>query len=528
VSAQGGAPDRLARRVARNSAVGLGAQGALKLLSLAFSVLVVRQLGAATYGQYAAVLAYGAVFVIFADLGLSVDAVRHVALARAEPAGDGRIADLYANLLGLRLILSLGTAALIVGSAWLTGRPPLFLGALALGAIGLVLYSAQGAASALLAGYERLDLAAGAQVVYQLTFVVVGAGALLLHTGYYGLIVANLLGIGAITGMCLSATRRLGVRPGRLTPTAWPALLRASLPFAVIGFTLGLSYKFDSVVLNIFRGDAETGYYNAAYNLVFSAVVLSNVVNSALYPSLTRQAAADPSALPRIYERALGYLMLLALPITFGTWAVAERLVPMLFSAAYGPTVAALRIVIWVTPLMYASEFLGYVVVVRGEEGRVARAILASTGVNVAVNLVVVPRFGLLGAAALTVATEVLLVGQYLWLLRALVRQMNGARVLGRPLLAAALMAVVLLALRQAPLSVQLATGALVYAALVVVLGVVGDAEIRFLAPLVPALPVLPALPFLPRGGKGGDRAPVGGARVPAAPSGGDGGAGDA
>src|SRR5258708_1182914 len=308
----------------------MGAQLAIKLLSFGFTVLVVRRLGAETYGQYVAVLAFGAIFVIFADLGLSVYSVRQVAVWREDPDGPGRIADLYANILGLRLILSIGTAAIIIASAWLTGRPTIFIGAVALGAIGLVMYSVQGAAVAMLSGYERLDLSSGSQVVYHLTFVAVGAAALLLRTGYSGLIVANLLGIACITVICLNATRRLGIRPGRMTPEIWPSLLRAGLPFAVIGFTLGVSYKFDSVLLNIFRGDAETGYYNAAYNLVFSAVVLSNVLNSALYPSLTRQSAADPAALPRIYERALGYLMLIALPIAFGTWAVADRLVPFL------------------------------------------------------------------------------------------------------------------------------------------------------------------------------------------------------
>ena len=115
--------------------------------------------------------------------------------------------------------------------------------------------------------------------------------------------------------------------------------------------------------------------------------------------------------------------MVISLPIAAGIWAVADELVPLLFTTAYLPAAPVLRVVIWAVPLMFASEFLGYVAVIRGEEGRVARSVAISTGVNVALNLILVPRFGLPAAAAMTVATELVLVGQYLWLLRAELRQ---------------------------------------------------------------------------------------------------------
>ena len=305
-------------------------------------------------------------------------------------------------MLVLRLLLSLLASVLMIGAAFLTERPFVVVGAIALGAIGLMLYGVQGASDAVLAGFERLDLSAGAKVLNQAGFVLVGGLALWLGLGYYGLILANLIGVALMTAVCVRGVRRLGVRPGAAVPAAWPSLLRASVPFGLIAFTLGLSYKFDSLLLSLFRGDAETGYYNAAYNLVFSATVLSNVINVALYPAMTRQAVNAPESLPDTYGRAFRYLMAISLPIAMGTWAFADQLVPFLFTSAYAAAAPALRIVIWAAPLMFASEFLGYVVVIRGEESRVARSVIISTGLNVALNLYLVPRFGLLAAAAMT------------------------------------------------------------------------------------------------------------------------------
>ena len=70
---------QFSRIVARNSAFGMAAQLTIKVLSFGFTVLIVRQLGAADFGQYAAVLAFGGLFVFVADLGLSPYAVREVA-----------------------------------------------------------------------------------------------------------------------------------------------------------------------------------------------------------------------------------------------------------------------------------------------------------------------------------------------------------------------------------------------------------------------------------------------------------------
>jgi O-antigen/teichoic acid export membrane protein len=468
--------------VVRNSVFGIAAQLAIKVLSFAFSVLIVRNLGAATYGQYTGVLAFGALFIFIADLGLSPFTVREVARLRDAADGMERSRQLFSDVLVLRMLLSLLASGLVIGTALLTGRPSVMVIAIALGNIGLLLYSLQGTSDSFLAGFERLDLSAGSKVSYQLVFVLVGSLMLWMEFGYYGLIFANLLGIALMTYVCWRGVRALGMRFARPKPGNWFMLLRASIPFGVVGFTLGLSYKFDSVLLNIFRSDVETGYYNAAYSLVFSTAVLSNAINTALYPSLARQAASMSHNLSSIYSRALRYLMVLSFPIAVGASALADQIVLFLFGLAYGPAALALKIVIWVVPLMFISEFLGYVVVVSGREGRVARAVLLSTGLNVVINILLVPRFGLLAAAAMTVVTEAVLVGQYLWMLREEMRQLDRAYLLWRPVLAALLMGGLVLLLRPyVPFFVNVGIGGAAYVSLLLVFGVVGIEELRFI-----------------------------------------------
>jgi O-antigen/teichoic acid export membrane protein len=470
----------LAQKIARNSAATISAQLVIKLISFAFTVLIVRHLGASAFGQYAAVAAFGTMFLFIGDLGLSPYLVREVARLRDLPGSEQRARELFGAVLWLRVALSLAAVALMLLVAWLSGRPLVMLGALAINAVSMVLYGVQGTSEAVLAGYERLDITAGARVVYQIVFVTLGGAALAVGTGYYGLLGATLAAVVVLTTICVRAAVSLSGRPGGPARASWPALLRASLPFGVVAFTLGLSYKFDSVLLNIFHGDAVTGYYNAAYGLVFSTVFLSNAINTALYPSLTRQTAADPGAAPAVYGKVIGYLLMIGLPIAVGGSFLADRIVPFLYGDGYGPAIPALRLVIWVVPLMFLSEFLGYAVIIEGRERYVARSVLISTVVNVALNLALVPRFGLMAAAVMTVLTECVLVVQYLWLLRQNTAQVPWEQALFRPAAAALMMGVLVLMLGHLPLPLVVAAGAAVYGGLLVGLGVVGSDEWRF------------------------------------------------
>ncbi len=466
--------------VARNSAIGMAAQLAIKLISFSFSVLIVRNLGVQAFGQYTAVAAFCSMFLFIGDLGLSPYMIREVARLRDTPGGILRIESLYGTVATLRLLLTtLGVLTMML-IAWITGRPAVMLIALGLNMVGMILYGLQGTSDAILAGHERFDMSAATKILYQLLFVVIGSIALLSGAGYYGLIGATFVAVTALTYSCWRAVSHLGIRFGSVAFHAWPGLLRASLPFGVVAFALGLSYKFDSVLLNIFHGDVATGYYNAAYNLVFSTVILSNIINTALYPSLTRQAVTAPESLALIYARALRYLLALALPISVGVTALAPQIVTFLFSSDYAPAIPALRIVIWVVPLMFLSEFLGYIVVVAGREGRVARAIMVSTGVNIALNSVLVPRFGVLAAATMTVITEAVLVSQYLWLLRRELSHISWGRNFGRPVAAAALMGLLVIEVAWLPVLVSVALGVLAYTSLCVALGVIGPDEWNF------------------------------------------------
>ncbi len=429
-----------ASTVIRNSVWGFLAQFAMRVLSFGFNVLVIRQLGAEDFGQYAAIGAFGTVFLFVADLGLSPYAVREFARLRDQDGGWAKAERLWSQLLWLRIMLAFLSAGFSIGAALVTGRPTEMVVGIVVNGLFLWLYGIQGASETTLAGFEKMGLTSSAKVINQLIFVVAGGLALWLGYGYMGLIVANLLGGAAMMVVCWRGVRTLALKLHPPELRAWGMLLRAAWPFGLLTLALGLSYRFDTVLLNVTRGDAETGWYNTAYSLIFSLVMVSNVINTSLYPTFTRQAARSPERVPAISARLLRYLLAVALPLAVGGWVLVNPLVIFLYGPENAPAAPALAVLIWVLPFMYASEFLGYVVLVTGREKRVAQAVLVSTTVNVIANAALVPVYGYEVAAVMTVVTEIVLVSQHVHTLWPIVRQIEWGKVLVRPALAAGLM----------------------------------------------------------------------------------------
>ncbi len=199
-----------ARTVIRNSAAGFLAQFAMRALSFAFNVFVIRRLGAGEFGQYMAIGAFGDLFLFVADLGLAPYAVREFARYRDLPDGLERARRLFGSLLWLRIGLGVLAGVSTVVAGILTQRPTEVILALTINGLFLWIYGIQATSEVTLSGFERIDLAAGAKVLNQLIFVVAGGAALFLGAGYFGLIGANLLGGIAMALVVWRGVRRLG------------------------------------------------------------------------------------------------------------------------------------------------------------------------------------------------------------------------------------------------------------------------------------------------------------------------------
>jgi O-antigen/teichoic acid export membrane protein len=233
----------------------------------------------------------------------------------------------------------------------------------------------------------------------------------------------------------------------------------------VNGLLNQLFFKIDVLLLKPLAGDLALGWYSTAYKLIDGLQVIPASFVIALFPLLARHAQADRERLARLGETGLKVLLALAFPIAVGTTLLADQIILVLAGPGYLPESAwALQILIWYLPVSFVNGLLQYVLIALNRQRTLSVAFGIGVIVNVAANLALIPTYGYLAAAVVTVLSEVVLLVPFLWVTWREIGSLALFGVAWRPALAAIIMAgpVWLLAPWSAPLAIV--GGALTYA----------------------------------------------------------------
>jgi O-antigen/teichoic acid export membrane protein len=228
----------------------------------------------------------------------------------------------------------------------------------------------------------------------------------------------------ATVAMPISSTVILGLQAGllRRIPVAIDrrslGLIRQAAPLGVALLATALYYSADSVLLGIFRGSEEVGYYAAAYRIVLACLIVPVVVHSVLLPTVARLQRTRATSLTETLQGASRGLIWIALPLAVGTAMTSATVIAFVFGPAYAPSAPALALLIWSCVTVSANVPFAVLMLARSQD----RMYMAVTGlgavINLVFNLVAIPALGMIGAAATTLISEVSVLGAILWYTR--------------------------------------------------------------------------------------------------------------
>jgi len=248
--------------------------------------------------------------------------------------------------------------------------------------------------------------------------------------------------------------------------------VRESWPLFVNQLLQGLFFKIDALLLLPLAGTAAAGAYAAAYKVSEGAGIISSSFTLALFPRLSRE-----SDLTGAFRLALRLLLQIALPLAAGIALLSEPIVNIVGGREYLPDSAiALSILICYLPLSYANGLIQYVLIAAGRQRLLTAAFFAALVFNVVANFVLIPRFGFVGAAWVTVLSEVVLLVPFARAVAKVAPGVSLVREARTPVLATLLMAPVVWWLGP--------FGALVYPVALWALGGIDPQQIRLLRQL--------------------------------------------
>ncbi|MDQ3928915.1 MAG: flippase [Chloroflexota bacterium] len=396
-----------------------------RVLQYALLMLAARSLDLAGFGDFTFALSVGLMLSQVADFGLQLYMQRELARLAIPEANERPFftdepaaARLVGGGLVIKAALSAVSLALMLVVVLLepVGNkvPVLLIG------LSMILLTTLEYLAYFFRALRRLKNEAIAYVTGRTTNLLLGAA--LLYSGLDVLGLAIAANVAAVVAIGYSYSRLLAyVRPDYTLDRAYwrgalaqPAAMGLGIVFSMFAF------RVDNLLIPPIVGAAQASetlsIYNAAYKLFELTLIVPGVVLAATFSLLSRAAASHDTqgtsggGIRPVLGQTMVLLLGLGVMASLALMLGAVPLTGLLYGDKYGAAVPVLQILALGCIPMYASYGLTHALVAMDRPQLYAAFTGVGLLVNVAANLLLLPRLGVYGAAWATLLTEAILV----------------------------------------------------------------------------------------------------------------------
>ncbi len=184
-----------------------------------------------------------------------------------------------------------------------------------------------------------------------------------------------------------------------------PLLILLATSVAIELYTL-----LDTTMLGIICSDEIVAYYS--YAMKVSKIILTVIVaiSAVLLPKLSYYSHNDSKKeFDAMVSKGVMIFILMSLPCTVGLFMVSQDLIPVLFGEAFLPaTVTSQILSLLIVPITFSTFFGSQVLCSVGKEKKMLIAVCVGAAVNIALNIILIPRYEQNGAAIASVISEML------------------------------------------------------------------------------------------------------------------------
>lgn len=164
----------------------------------------------------------------------------------------------------------------------------------------------------------------------------------------------------------------------------------------------------DVTIIGLYRGDHEVGLYSTAVKIYTIVNTMVASVAFVVMPKLTYWfSKKDYGQINALLRYGLGFIVTLGLPCIVGVNAVCRDIVELLAGGEYLDAAPALHILTIALLGSFLGGFVGNLIMIpSGREKICLLTSLVSAAVNLVLNLIFIPIFGFVAAAATTAVAE--------------------------------------------------------------------------------------------------------------------------
>ncbi|MFA6197839.1 MAG: flippase [Patescibacteria group bacterium] len=397
-------------RIARNASYLTLALTLQKVLSFVYFAYISKAVGSEEIGRYLFAISLTTIFGILIDVGLSPVLTREIAKDRDQTNTFLNSVVSIKILTAVLAYLAVITTVAIIGSPELTRHLVYITG------IVMILDTFTLSFYAILRGHQVLKFEAIGTIVNKI--VVMGLGIFLLRIEHNVMFLVLAILLGSSFNFCYSLS--LSIRKMKWRPRIYwdrPILRRIfiiAFPFALASVFMVVFGYIDTVLLNVMsgeKGNSYVGWYGTAYKLTYAFQFIPIAVGAALFPAMSAYFVSSKEMLARTFEKAVYYLLVIVIPIIFGVFAIADKLILGVWGKAFGASIIPLQILIFSLFFVFINFPIGSLLNACNRQMRNTINLGIAMSVNVVLNLILIPARQYIGTSISSLVSTIVLCG---------------------------------------------------------------------------------------------------------------------
>jgi O-antigen/teichoic acid export membrane protein len=380
-------------------------------IALFLPLYVARFQGKQVWGYYSTALTFVTLSASFAYWGLDQLLPREVARDRT------RAGDFLANAGVVGGVASILTTAIVIVIVDLLHYPPHVQYLIYIGSI-LTLFPRTEAilCEAIINGLEKMEWTVA--VHFPITILRVVCSVYLLSKGFGldVLFIASAVYYILVCGIYLSLFKRF--IPAFRLQFDWSLMRNLALqavPFVTI-IAMGETFKqIDRVFLSKLWDTTSVGIYSVGIMLVQIMYMIAPAIMNALFPILSRAYVVSRKQFSSLISHIFKLLFVGIFPVALTIISFADLAILLIFGPEYVSSITVLRIYALGIVPSFVARFLYRTILASNNERLIIRVSLVNSAVGLVLNIILIPRYGILGASAAAVCIELIGLAQNLF-----------------------------------------------------------------------------------------------------------------
>ena len=387
----------------KNTIFLVGAEGVSRVLAFILTIFIARKLGVLDFGLYSTAVSFVFLFSVFIEVGLSTYVYR-------ESSTDNNASTQYiTSALAIQIFLSVIVGTIVFVTAIILKYSPETRTVISLLWFWIIGISLGRMIRVVFKAHQRMELDALMNIFENSMRFILVLLALHLGFGVVGIAFASI--ISSFLMLAASALLAVGGKYLHLSQIRWNMpfmvnLLKAAVPFALSMIAMVVMYRLSIVILSVIKGNYDVGIFNASFKLTMSLFFIPGLICNAFFPKLSQFAVTNHIQYSKVVVLLTRYIFLLMYPLLIVIYIFAPHIIDVIYTEEFVPTIAVLRILVWVN-LLNSGVYIGtYALNAASYEKDVMKVMFIGVSIKAVLSVIAIMLVGYIGAAVSALISE--------------------------------------------------------------------------------------------------------------------------